>query len=320
VRLRSLLATGLLALAASAPRVGTGALAVDGAADADLAAGVAAVQTGDFQAAVGFLSRAVRALGADAEAREADLVKAHLHLGAAFAGLGQDSPARSQFAQALLRRPEARLEVKGAPERARPLFEEARQEAAPVIAAGELQGKKSKKKTSLLLGGVAVAGAGVGIATVAGGASPSSTSPPPSAEDLMPASRFAFGSLSGNPYLSFVNGNPPSGTTFAVGTAIPRLVFRAQISSFVAPVGPFERLQAVVDLLTLDRGPCWRAESREFALAAGPPVELVIDSFPAQPSCVPPFVSLTVEAKLFDRAAGRQIGTSVYTGGYKVVP
>ena len=144
--------------------------------------------------------------------------------------------------------------------------------------------------------------------------------PPPPIGPLEPGPSFAFSSISGNPFLSFASGEPASGSTLQVGTARPRFVFRAQISTFGTPVGPFARLQGTVELGTLDRGLCWRAESSIFALSAGQTVTVVLDAFPPAPSCAPPFNTLTVEARLFDRDAARQVSNTVYTGGYKVVP
>jgi hypothetical protein len=286
-------------------------------ASAQLAEGIAAVEAGNFQAAVITLSGALRGLAQD-PAQQADLVRAYLHLGVAFAGLEQESPARSQFTQALLRRPDATLEVKNAPENARRLFKEAQGEAAPVIAAAEENKKKKGTRKPALLAGLAVVGAGVGVATVAG--NKDSNAPPPTVGPINPGPRFQFSSLSGNPYLSFGGGEPASGTTLQLGATRPRFTYRAQYNSVAAPVGPYSRLQATVDLVSLDRGPCWRAESVVFALAAGEVVELVIDAFPATPSCAAPFTTLTVEARLFDRDAARQVSSTVYAGGYKVVP
>jgi hypothetical protein len=94
----------------------------------------------------------------------------------------------------------------------------------------------------------------------------------------------------------------------------------AQISTIGTPPGPFARLQATAELGTLERGVCWRAESAPFALTAGQTVEVVIESFPPAPACGAPFTTLTLDAKIFDRDAGRQLSNAVYTGGYKVVP
>ena len=303
-------------LRAQAPVASPATKSALGEGNPDLRAGIAAVTAGDYAEGVASLSRAVRQLGPD-PSRQSELVQAYLHLGVAFAGLGQESPALSQFTQALLRQPEATLTVKGAPELARRLFDEARREAAPVIAAAK-EGKKKGSKTPMVLVGVAAVGAGVGVAIAAGGeqASP----PPPPIVPADPGPDFRFASANGNPFLSFVGGEPASGSTIQVGTARPRFRFRAQVSTFGAPIGPFARLQVTIELGTFDRGVCWRAASAPFALAAGPAVEVVIDSFPATPACPAPFSTLTVDAKLFDLDTARQMSNSVYTGGYKVVP
>jgi tetratricopeptide (TPR) repeat protein len=306
------------ARAQAAPAVGAKAPTsggVEAAASAQLAAGIAAVQAGDYQPAVSALSSALRGLAQD-PAREADLVRAYLHLGVAFAGLGQDSPARSQFTQALLRRPEATLEVKNAPESARRIFQEARAEAAPVIAAAD-ERKKKGSKLPLVLAGVAAVGAGVGVASAGGGGD---SGPPPTTGPISPGPAFRFASITGNPFMSFGDGQPASGTTIQVGSVQPRFMYRVQFNNAAAPAGPFARLQASVDLVTLERVPCWHADSAIFSLSAGEIVQLVVDAFPPTPSCAAPFNTLTVEAKLFDREAARQVSATVYSGGYKVVP
>jgi len=312
-------ALAVFALAVPAPGRGQASAPANesvAAALAQLQAGIASVEAKDYRPAVTTLSGALRGLAAD-PARQAELVRAYLHLGVAFAGLGQESPARSQFTQALLRRPDATLEVKNAPDSARRIFQEARGEAAPVIAAAEDR-KKKGSKTPLVLASLAAIGAGVGVASVAGGKESSGPAPLPT--NVEPPRNFGFASISGNPYVTFRSGAPSSGSTLSVGAGRPRFVYTAQVNSFGAPIGPFERLQVAVDLATLDRGLCWHAESVPFSLTAGTPVEVVVEAFPATPSCAPPFTTLTVEARVFDRAAGRQVSTSIYTGGYKVVP
>jgi hypothetical protein len=303
-------------LAAAPEAQAPSAPSAPGGSNPDLRSGIAAVEAGDYAEGVASLSRALRQLGAD-PVRRPEQVRAYLHLGVAFAGLGQESPALSQFAQALLRQPDATLDVKGAPERARRLFEEARRDAAPAIAAAE-ERKKKASKTPLVLAGLAVIGTGVGVATVAGGEAPSTERPPlPPAE---PGPVFRFGSAAGNPFLSFLGGEPASGTTLKVGTAHPRFRYQAQISGVGTPIGPFARLQATVELGTVGLGICWRAESALFALAPGEIAEIVVDSFPVTPSCPAPFSTLTVDAKLFDRDSQHQLANTIYSGGYKVVP
>jgi len=305
---------GALAVASMALPVAGREAAKDDAM-AQLQAGIAAVEAKEYNPAVAALSGALRGLAAD-PARQADLVCAYMHLGVAFAGLGQESPARSQFAQALLRQPDATLQVKNAPESARRIFQEARGEAAPVIAAAEDQKKKSSKKP-LVLASVAAVGAGVGVATVAGGSDPSGAAPPPTNVD--PPRQFQFASIQGNPYMSFGGGDPNSGTTLQVGVGRPRFLYRVLVNQFGAPAATYARLQITVDLGTLDKGLCWHAESAPFAYD-GQPAEIVVDAFPATPSCAPPFSTLTVEARLFDRDGARQVATTIYTGGYRVVP
>ncbi len=290
---------------------GTAPALETGARDPELAAGIAAVATKDYNSAIGTLSQVVRRLGSD-PARKDDLVAAYLHLGVAFAGLGQESPARSQFAQALLRKPDLRLEVKDAPELAKKLFAEAQHEAAPVIAVAEQQKKKSSR-LPLVLAGVAAVGAG-GAVVANAGRSPTKTGPPPPTNGE-PSRIFLFAGLSGLPFLSLESGEPASGSTVSVASTRPRFVFRTSASPTAYP-----RVKGTVSLETIDRGVCWYAESSPFALAASGGAEVVVDGFAPAPPCAPPFTTLAISARLMNLETGQQISVSSYMGGYKVVP
>jgi hypothetical protein len=286
------------------------------ASDTELQAGIAAVAAKDYQAAIGPLSGVVRRLGKDT-ARQDELLSAYLYLGVAYAGLGQDSPARSQFAQVLLRKPDATLAVPDAPEAARKAFADAKRDAAPALAAAEEQKKKASKKP-LLFVGLAGAGAAIGIAGVVGG-DDAAVSPPPPA-DAPPPTSFRFASRNGNPILVLGTGDPGSGSTIDIDSGPrPRLMFTVQASATNPPAPGYEQLRAVVDLVTADRGACWHAESGPFAQPAGTVVSVVVE-FPGPTSCAAPFNTLAVEARLFDLVGGRQIGMTTYTGGYRVVP
>ncbi|HVQ28333.1 MAG TPA: hypothetical protein VMV21_02065, partial [Vicinamibacteria bacterium] len=191
--------------------------------DKELVAGVAAVTAKDYSSAIGILSQVVRRL-ASVPASEDDLVSAYVHMGVAFAGLGQESPARSQFAQALLRKPTLTFDVSGAPDLARKLFAEAQRDAAPAIAASAQQKKKSSKVPLIAAGVVAAAAAGAAVAG-GGGSSDGKTSPPPTfSANLQPTRLFNFAGISGSPYLFLVSGEPASGSTLSVGSARPRFL------------------------------------------------------------------------------------------------
>lgn len=290
---------------------GTAPALETGARDPELAAGIAAVAAKDYNSAIGTLSQVVRRLGPD-PARKDDLVAAYLHLGVAFAGLGQESPARSQFAQALLRKPDVRLGVKEAPELAKKLFVEAQREAAPVIAVAEQQKKKSSR-LPLVLAGVAAVGAGGAVVANAGG-SPTKTGPPPPT-NVEPSRIFLFSGLTGLPYLSLESGTPGSGSTISVASTRPRFVFRTSASPAAYP-----RVKVTVSLETIDRGVCWFAESGPFALTVSGVAEVVVDGFAPTPLCAPPFTTLAMSVRLMNLDTGQQISLSSYTGGYKVVP
>lgn len=280
--------------------------------DPELLAGIAAVNAKDYTSAIGTLSQVVRRLGPDPAFKD-DLVAAYLHLGLAFAGLGQESPARSQFTQALLRKPDLRLDAKDAPELAKKAFADAQREAAPVIAVGEQQKKKSGK-APLILVGVAVVGAGGAIVASAGGGSPV-TSPPPTYGVLEPSRLFNFAGFSGSPFLWLQSGEPASGSTVSVATTRPRFFLRLSATSQAYP-----RMRATVSLETPDRGVCWTADSSPFALAAASSADVVVDAFPPVPQCVPPFTTLAVNLRLVNLDTGQQVSVASFTGGYKVVP
>ena len=281
--------------------------------DPELLAGIAAVTAKDYTAAIGTLSQVVRRLGPDPAYKD-DLVAAYLHLGIAFAGLGQESPARSQFAQALLRKPDLRFEVKDAPELAKTLFAEARREAAPVIAVAEQQ-KKRSSKLPLVLAGVAVVGAGAAVAANAGGSPSATTGPPVTFGSVEPTRIFNFVGISGSPFFSLESGEPGSGSTVSVASTRPRFQFRSSASPQAYP-----RVELTVSLETPDRGVCWFAESSPFELAASGGALVVVDGFPPAPQCAPPFTTLAMSVRLMNLDTGQQISLSTYNGGYKVVP
>jgi tetratricopeptide (TPR) repeat protein len=97
------------------------------ALDDELVKGKQEVRSGAYDAGIITLSAVVRRLGG-AEGREAEAAEAYLNLGIAYAGLGQVSPARSQFVQALLRNPQIALDP-GVPPSAVEIFAAARKEA-----------------------------------------------------------------------------------------------------------------------------------------------------------------------------------------------
>jgi hypothetical protein len=180
----SRVAAGLLALllAAPEPRAPQDA----GAAAGDLAAGIALVKEGDFEAAVLKLDAAVQALEADPGA-QADLATAYLYLGVAYLELDQELSARARFRLALGRDPILRLDPRQFSPQVIRVFEAVRAEHPPaspgpsppapapaavpprqVPAAPPAEEKKSRKGLVFLLGGGAAA-AGVALAVAAGG-------------------------------------------------------------------------------------------------------------------------------------------------------
>ncbi len=145
-----------------------------------LAAGRAQVARGAYADAVATLTEVVQS--ADAS-QGRDVAWAYLSLGLAYAGLGQESPARSQFLQALKR------DATIAPEPTTPaasleIFRAAVAEARELGALGALDAKpKSKPHTLAYLAlGAGLAAAGTGVAIGAshndhGASPPSGTAP-----------------------------------------------------------------------------------------------------------------------------------------------
>jgi hypothetical protein len=176
------------------------------APDTELAAGIALVRDGDFEAAVLKLDTVVRRLLADA-ARSKEAAQAYVYLGVAFLELNQELVARGKFQQALALDPQVRLDAREfSPQQIR-VFESARAEARPQVASSPSPSAprprstpapkpspaaspvataqnalpEEKKKSPLLwiLGGAAVVGAGAAAAGGGGGGggAPTTTTP-----------------------------------------------------------------------------------------------------------------------------------------------
>lgn len=144
------------------------------AADPDLAKGINQVRDGDFETAVLTLDGVVRRLSGQ-PGRSKDLAQAHLHLGIALVGLGQQERADASFREAVTQDRDLRL----SPERFSPkviaMVEAARRRVPPAPTPPEAKPSGSKALPILLGLGAA---AGIGVAVAGGGGESSGTGGP----------------------------------------------------------------------------------------------------------------------------------------------
>ncbi len=146
------------------------------ASDPEVVRGIREVEEGDLNAGILTLDAAVRRLARD-PARTRDLGQAHLYLGIAYVGKGQEGLARVQFRSAVASIPDLTLNPADYPPKVIELFDAARQDmgaSSSRPAAAPPPKKRGGSKLPWILGGVAVAG-GAGIAVAAGGGN---TEPP----------------------------------------------------------------------------------------------------------------------------------------------
>jgi uncharacterized protein len=92
--------------------------------------GIRQVEDGDLEGAIATLTTAVRRLSMEAPAA-AELARAHLHLGVAYALLDQEKAARASFREALQHDPGLRLDPARFPPKVQKLLEEARPQTTP---------------------------------------------------------------------------------------------------------------------------------------------------------------------------------------------
>jgi hypothetical protein len=290
---------GALVLAASAL-----ADAANPGRDPGLDRGIRHVAAGEWNQAITVLSEVVRRLAAD-KTRQAEVAEACLYSGLAYVGLGQSSPARSQFSQALLRNPEIRLDP-GAPKAALDLFEEVRREASGIV-----QGQPSRKKSKLPLVAVGVLAVGAGAAVAAGGGD--SSAPPPSTEIDIPTS-FTITGSTGTPQLLILTAMPPSASTINVQSAFSLLLTFVFLNQPDLP----GRVQVRIEMLgALGACPTGTSEVIEIDRAAASFVATITAySF----SCPIPFHTTSMNVRLFDADANIPVSLTTYAGGYRFVP
>src|SRR5262249_54103580 len=182
------------------------------AADPDLAKGKEQVRNGELDTAIAPLTGVVRRRGAP-PGREAEVADAYLHLGIADAGLGQMSPATSQFVQALKRDPAITPDPKTTSPAALEAFAVARRQAETegVVSPSNAKRKGGAGKKILIAAGAV--GVGVGGAVAAGGSGGYSAAPPQLPNPFIP--------IATSPYLELQGANPVPGSQITSSQSSP---------------------------------------------------------------------------------------------------
>jgi hypothetical protein len=295
------------ALAATALVLGLGSPAWAGKPlpDPQLVEGKKQVSSGAYEAAIATLTGVVRRLGA-LSGREEDVAEAYLNLGIAYAGLGQLSPARSQFIQALMRDPSLELDPKTAPKAAVEAFEGARREGESegVVSADRLP--RSKHSTGKVLLAVGAVGAGVGAAAV--GAAGGKTS----GEATSPSAGTSFVIASASPYIELVTASPSAGTTLFAGAPISVTV--KVVNTGTDSSHPQMLIEA--DAVTPNARTCLRGRTSPFSFLPGANVTW---AFPLDLQCPAPFYTESLYVWLEDAITGTRPYFAVYRGGYRVI-
>lgn len=153
--------------------------------DAELAAGIALIKEGDFEAAVPRLDAAIRSLASQPK-RARELARAYVYLGVAYLDLDQELSARGKFREALKHDRRLRLSPREFSPQVIRAFEAERQALAAVPAQGKEvppgktpaskapAGKGGSRKTVLLVLGAGAAAAATALLLAGGNGSPAS--------------------------------------------------------------------------------------------------------------------------------------------------
>jgi hypothetical protein len=145
-------------------------VAADPPVDPELAAGIKQVEEGDYTGAIVTLDGAASALRLSKDvSRARDLAQAYLYLGIAYVGLGHETSAKAKFREALSQSGELSLSPKQFPPKVIELFEVAKEEGRPAVAAAPAKEKKGGSKKGLVFGGLGVLAVGGGVLAVSGG-------------------------------------------------------------------------------------------------------------------------------------------------------
>jgi hypothetical protein len=280
------------------------------AADADLAKGVAEVEGGAFGPAIQTLSGVVARLGPDPARRE-DAAQAFLHLGIAYAALGELSPARSQFIQALKRNPGLAPDPRRYTGKVLDVFAAARQEAR---AMGILPDEKAKKGGGLWKVAVGAAVVGGGVAALAAGGSDGPAAQPTPAPGPLPA-QFVLTGSAGTGTVRLLSSDPASGSRVSAGA--PAMHFTFQVSNN-GTTAFYPRVQIIVQHKTAGGDICLFGASDPIPFSPGDGGTYVVDRFQAR--CPAPFTTTHMTVALSDVRFGQRPYTSGYDGGYVVEP
>ena len=294
-------------IALSVPTFGAGvplhALAQAAERDPALVRGIRHVEAGEWNEGIADLLEVERRLGPD-KSRQAEVADAYLYAGIAYAGLGQRSPAVSQFVQALKRNPQVTLDPARASKAAVEAFDEARSEAAPALAA---RAPKKKSHLGWIVGGAVVVGGAVALAASSGSGS---------AATLMTqttATPFSAVSSTGSPQLLLLSTIPPGGSTIRFSNILLNL-------SFVTTPEPNlpGRLQTRIEMLA-GSGVCFTGRSEPTVVdRTAASLTFVVNEFTIV--CRPPFTTTTMNAFLFDPDGNVAVSETTFRGGYRFEP
>jgi hypothetical protein len=304
---RSARALGLVASLLSgslpAPPAGAAAIRADAAADPELAKGTDEVKRGDYDAAIATLTSVVRRLREHPD-RDAEAAVAYLQLGIAYAGLGQVSPAKSQFVQALKRDPSLAPDPKTTPPEALEAFATARREGVSegVVSKDQKPPKKKGGGTKVLIA-AGVVGAGLGIAAAAGGGGSDSSSPVQHGPAFVP--------IAASPYIVLQSVNPGPGSQFpslqTVSVSVSSKNVGTEEFSFIV----------VAEALTDDGRACMSGHTATMSYGPGATIGA---TFSMHAACPAPFTTVSLQISLADPDTGVRRYHASYSGSYRVTP
>src|SRR5262249_22903052 len=225
----------------------------------------------------------------------AQTADAYLYLGIAYAGLGQVSPAKSQFVQALKRNPSLEPDPKTTPPAALEAFAAARREGeSEGVVSKDRQAKKKGAGTKILIG-VGVVGAGVGVAAAAGGGGSSSdthTGP-------------AFVAIAPSPYIVLQSVTPGPGSQFPSTQSV-------SVSISTKNVGTEEfSFVVVAEALTDDGRVCMSGHTATFSYGPGATIGA---TFTMVSACPAPFTTVSLQISLADPDTGLRRYHASYSG------
>ena len=269
--------------------------------DKSLERGIRHVEAGEWQPAITALSDAVRRLSGDPK-RAPELADAYVYSGLAYIGLGETSPAISQFALALRTDPKAHIPADRESKAALDAFDVARREAVAPPAP-----KVGKSRLPYVLVGAAAVGGGVALAASGGGDS-SKNEPGP-----VPSSWTPTGAT-GAPPLLLLSTVPNSGATIHLLQTAPFLTFVLRQDATLPG-----HVSVTVDLLG-PQGTCMMGRSGEITA-----IDPTIAAFTLSVSgwnvrCSGAFYTTSMNVTLLDADASIPVSVTSFSGGYFFQP